>query len=252
MAKKKKINNELKLTNKLAKKFYLTKKRKNAISRRKLVDIQADANKIFEVANRRWGTLENLGYYTSAMDDAKKATGHNYFGHFTNKRVTKMQLVREMFAAVNFLNSYYSTPEGGEIESRKLRSSEYEGAFGSNWYSQKGVGYNTDVIDPDAASVAFEIFRNIERQQAVFLYGNQKSKLDSAQLIRDIYSIVVENNLVTNRDETNRHLRSDFIMRGVEEVNKLVQYYKDLSAPEDADGYYADFQRANIILGRNF
>ena len=230
----------------VAKKLYKTKKLLSNLSKTKWEDVNEQAQKLFEMANDRYNQLRDAGYYTFAMDTAKQTTGHDGFGYFAKKKPTKFQLLEEMYAARAFLNDYTSTLEGAEIESRKLSSSEYEGAFGKGWYAKYGTSYDQSRIDPEKAKIAFQIFREMEKEAAAFLYANNKSMYDSHNFIQDIYDIVNESypGDMSERDA------SEFLTYGIEEARKLIHNQTVLADPTLNVEYVQSFIKANILIGR--
>lgn len=247
MAKKKKKDNRLTFSMKsVAKKVYKTSSLLAKLRRTPWNEINSTAQKLFNIANDRYNKLQDAGYYTYAMDTAKQTTGHEGFGYFTRKKPTKIQLLEEMYAARSFLNDYTSTLEGAEIESRKLSSKQYEGAFGSKWYAENGVSYDTSRIDPEKAKVAFKIFREMETEAASFLYANNKSMYDSQNFIQDIYDIVDES---TYSDAP--PLDSDeFLIYGVQKARELIHNQTSLADPTQNVEYVQDFLQSNILIGR--
>lgn len=230
----------------VAKKLYKTKKLISTLHKTKWEDLNEEAQKVFKRANDRFNNLRNEGYYTAAMDQAIKDTGHQGFGYFNKKKPTKFELLKEMYAARTFINDYTSTMEGAELESRKMTSAQYEEAFGKQWYATYGVSYDTSRIDPEKAKVAFAIFREVEHHAAAFLYSG-KGFYDSDNLIRDIYDIVDDNydgHPLLDRD------RSELITLGVEKAREIIEQQRRLEHPEENIKYIQDFIDVNAIIGR--
>lgn len=235
-----------KIVKSLPYRYYKTKKHTTDLKRVKWSELYDIAQPLYEMANKRYNELRNEGYFSSAMEKAKRATKTDGFGKF-GKKPTKFELARDIYAARAFLADAASTKEGAESEQRLLHTAQYEGAFGKGWYEIYGVSYDKSRIDPEFAKMAFSIFRELEKREANLLYF-KNGIYDSERVMREIYDYVEENYTPTDSERD----ISEFRTQAYRHFLDVIETEERLADPTKNITYTRDFIHSQILTGGLF
>ena len=108
-----------------------TKRLLKSLRKIKLSDLMEEASEIFNQANTRIKTLEskNLAEYSRALQ-IYRDEGGTYFGETNKKRITKYDILNELYSARNFLSDITSTEEGVLVEKAYLINSNFTNELG--------------------------------------------------------------------------------------------------------------------------
>lgn len=153
---------------KKAKKSKSLMKSLRKIKKQELVDV---ASKSFQIANERIRDLEQLelSEYSRAVINFRAESGHQYFGETNKKRVTKYDILNELYAARNFIADITSTYPGVMKEIALLKASEVLPDLG---YKQVyGTHHNPYKISQDTAKLAYAVYRRLEQYDRNLIYG---------------------------------------------------------------------------------
>lgn len=120
---------------------------------------------------------------------------------FSEKLVTRQQVMREISRIQQFTADWAATPEGAEYyEEEKdtvARREALKGQFGGQWMKETGETYNTNVINSDYAEQAFDLYRRLVEEEgedrAKMLWNRDSAKISygSENMIIAIYDMLV-------------------------------------------------------------
>lgn len=160
------------------------------IRKQELLEFAAES---FEIANERIRFLEQLELsdYSRAVINFRAESGHQYFGESSKKRITKYDILNELYAARNFLADITSTQPGVMKEIALLKSSEALPDLG--YHQVYGTHHNPYKISMDTAKLAYAVYRRLEQYDRNLIYG--KAGYGSETTIAISFQLAKENSI---------------------------------------------------------